>query len=50
VRRFDYFRQVVRVRDGIEPRENLLNANVQELFDTHFLASAAWEGRQGEAE
>jgi quercetin dioxygenase-like cupin family protein len=40
VERFDYFRHVVRVRDGSEPRETLLA--LQDLFDTHFIDSAVW--------
>ncbi|MFC6886458.1 MULTISPECIES: cupin domain-containing protein [Actinomadura] len=41
VERFDYFRQVVRVRDGSAPRDALLAA--QDRFDTYFLDSAVWD-------
>ena len=40
VERFDYFRHVVRLRAGAEPREILLA--LQDRFDTHFVDSAAW--------
>jgi mannose-6-phosphate isomerase-like protein (cupin superfamily) len=39
VERFEYFRQVVRVREGLEPRESLLA--VQEQYDTYFLPDSA---------
>jgi quercetin dioxygenase-like cupin family protein len=42
IERFDYFRHVVRVRAGTEPREILLA--LQDQFDTHFVESAAWHG------
>ena len=42
VERFDYFRHVVRLRAGTEPREILLA--MQDQFDTHFVESAAWHG------
>jgi hypothetical protein len=38
----DYFRHVVRLRAGTEPREILLA--LQDRFDTHFVESAAWHG------
>ncbi len=41
IERFDYFRHVARVRDGREPRQTLLE--LQNRFDTHYLASAAWD-------
>jgi hypothetical protein len=40
IERFDYFRHVVRRRDGSEPPEVLLG--LQDRFDTHFLDSPAW--------
>jgi mannose-6-phosphate isomerase-like protein (cupin superfamily) len=40
IERFDYFRHVVRLRAGTEPREVLLA--LQDRFDTHFVDSAAW--------
>lgn len=42
VERFDYFRHVVRLREGTEPREIL--QGLQDRFDTHFMDSAAWHG------
>ena len=42
IERFDYFRHVVRLRAGTEPREILLA--LQDRFDTHFVESAAWRG------
>lgn len=41
IERFDYFRHVVRRREGSEPPEVL--AGLQARFDTHFLDSAAWQ-------
>lgn len=41
IERFDYFRHVVRRREGSEPPEVL--AGLQDRFDTHFLDSAAWQ-------
>jgi uncharacterized cupin superfamily protein len=41
IERFDYFRHVVRRRDGSEPPEVL--AGLQDRFDTHFLGSPAWQ-------
>ena len=41
IERFDYFRHVVRRRDGSEPPEVL--AGLQDRFDTHFLDSPAWQ-------
>lgn len=40
VERFDYFRHVVRLRAGLEPREVLLG--LQDRFDTHFVTSEVW--------
>ncbi len=40
VERFDYFRHVVRLREGTEPREMLLS--MQGRFDTHFVDSPEW--------
>ena len=40
VERFEYFRHVVRMRAGTEPREVLLA--LQDRFDTHFVESSAW--------
>ena len=37
----DYFRHVVRRRQGSEPPEVLLG--LQDRFDTHFLDSPAWQ-------
>ncbi|MEE1667787.1 cupin domain-containing protein [Streptomyces sp. WAC07094] len=44
VERFEYFRHLERVGLGKVPPETLLE--VQELYDNHFLASEAWEGRR----
>ena len=41
IERFDYFRHVVRRRQGSEPPEVLLG--LQDRFDTHFLDSPAWQ-------
>ena len=41
IERFDYFRHVVRRRQGSEPPEALLG--LQDRFDTHFLDSPAWQ-------
>ena len=41
IERFDYFRHVVRRRDGSEPPEVLLG--LQDRFDTHFVDSAVWQ-------
>jgi uncharacterized RmlC-like cupin family protein len=41
IERFDYFRRVVRRREGSEPAEVLLG--LQDLFDTHFLDSPVWQ-------
>ena len=41
IERFDYFRHVVRRREGSEPPEVLLG--LQDRFDTHFLDSPAWQ-------
>ncbi len=48
IERFDYFRHVVRRRDGSEPPEVLVG--LQDRFDTHFLDSPAWQrARAGES-
>lgn len=41
IERFDYFRHVVRRREGSEPPELLLG--LQDRFDTHFLDSPVWQ-------
>jgi quercetin dioxygenase-like cupin family protein len=41
IERFDYFRHVVRRREGSESAEVLLG--LQDRFDTHFLESSAWQ-------
>ncbi len=41
VERFDYFRHVVKVRAGLEPRDTLLA--LQDRFDTHFVDSDPWQ-------
>ena len=41
IERFDYFRHVVRRREGIEPPGVLLG--LQDRFDTHFLDSPVWQ-------
>ena len=41
IERFDYFRHVVRMRQGAEPREVLLG--LQDAFDTHFADSPVWD-------
>lgn len=41
IERFDYFRHVVRRREGSEPPAVLLG--LQDRFDTHFLDSPAWQ-------
>jgi quercetin dioxygenase-like cupin family protein len=43
VERFEYFRHLQRIRLGEATPESILE--VQELYDNHFLKSAAWEGR-----
>ncbi|MFL4907226.1 cupin domain-containing protein [Streptomyces sp. MMS24-I2-30] len=44
VERFEYFRQLRRIRLGEATPESLLE--VQELYDNHLLRSAAWDGRR----
>ncbi|MFF4751946.1 cupin domain-containing protein [Streptomyces sp. NPDC002514] len=44
VERFEYFRQLRRIRLGEATPESLLE--VQELYDNHFRRSAAWDGRR----
>ncbi|MFB7498218.1 cupin domain-containing protein [Streptomyces sp. NPDC056161] len=44
VERFEYFRHLRRIRLGEATPESLLE--VQELYDNHFLRSAAWDGRR----
>ncbi|GGO80395.1 cupin domain-containing protein [Wenjunlia tyrosinilytica] len=44
VERFEYFRHLERIALGKVPPESLLE--VQGLYDTHFLESAAWEERR----
>jgi len=41
VERFGYFRKLSRIAYGKEPPESLLE--VQELYDTYFLASPEWD-------
>ncbi len=41
IERFDYFRHVVRRREGSEPPEVLIG--LQDRFDTQFLDSPAWQ-------
>ena len=41
IERFEYFRHVVRRREGSEPPEVL--RGLQDRFDTHFLDSPAWQ-------
>ena len=41
IERFDYFRHVVRRREGTEPPEVL--AGLQDRFDTHFLDGTVWQ-------
>jgi mannose-6-phosphate isomerase-like protein (cupin superfamily) len=41
VERFEYFRHLGRIIAGEVPRESLLE--VQDRYDTHFLASAPWQ-------
>ncbi len=41
IERFDYFRHVVRLRAGAEPPQVL--QDLEDQFDTHFLASPAWQ-------
>ena len=41
IERFDYFRHVVQVRQGAEPRDVLLG--LQDTYDTHFLESPIWD-------
>ncbi|MQY39463.1 hypothetical protein SRB17_74900 [Streptomyces sp. RB17] len=43
VERFEYFRHLQRIRLGEATPESILE--VQDLYDNHFLKSAAWEGR-----
>lgn len=42
VERFEYFRHLERIAYGKVPPESLLD--VQELYDTYFLSSPAWDG------
>ncbi|MFI1166801.1 cupin domain-containing protein [Streptomyces sp. NPDC020801] len=44
VERFEYFRHLQRIALGEATPESLLE--VQELYDNHFLRSAAWDGRR----
>ncbi|MCW7944200.1 cupin [Streptomyces hygroscopicus] len=44
VERFEYFRHLQRIRLGEVTAESLME--VQELYDNHFLRSAAWDGRR----
>ncbi|MFE9993718.1 cupin domain-containing protein [Streptomyces avermitilis] len=44
VERFEYFRHLERIAYGKVPPESLLE--VQELYDTHFLKSTAWDERR----
>ncbi|MDF3302454.1 cupin domain-containing protein [Streptomyces tropicalis] len=44
VERFEYFRHLRRIRLGEVAPESLLE--VQDLYDNHFLRSAAWDGRR----
>ncbi|MFE9613393.1 cupin domain-containing protein [Streptomyces sp. NPDC006012] len=44
VERFEYFRHLQRIRLGEATPDSLLE--VQELYDNHFLPSAAWDGRR----
>jgi mannose-6-phosphate isomerase-like protein (cupin superfamily) len=41
VERFEYFRHVVRMRAGLEPRDVLYG--LQDEFDTHFIDSEVWD-------
>ncbi|MFA1544397.1 hypothetical protein [Actinomadura monticuli] len=41
VERFEYFRHLERIAYGAVPPESLLD--VQEVYDTYFLGSAAWD-------
>lgn len=41
VERFEYFRQLTRIAQGLQPPESLLD--VQDLYDTYFLNSPEWE-------
>jgi hypothetical protein len=43
IERFGYFRHVVLMREGAEPRDVLLG--LQDTFDTHFVDSPAWDHR-----
>jgi quercetin dioxygenase-like cupin family protein len=45
VERFEYFRHLKRIVHGKVPPESLLD--VQELYDTYFLTSEAWERARG---
>jgi len=44
VERFEYFRHLERIAFGKVPPESLLE--VQELYDTYFRQSPAWDGRR----
>jgi hypothetical protein len=46
IERFEYFRKITRIAQGQEPPESL--RDVQELYDTYFLKSPAWERAQSE--
>ncbi|HEY4051278.1 MAG TPA: cupin domain-containing protein [Acidobacteriaceae bacterium] len=41
VQRFEYFRQLTRIAQGVERPESL--RDVQELYDTYFVKSPEWE-------
>jgi quercetin dioxygenase-like cupin family protein len=45
IERFDYFRHVVRRREGNQPVDVLLG--MQDRFDTHFTESTAWQQARG---
>lgn len=40
IERFEYLRQVTRIREGRAPQDSLLSE--QERYDTHFVDSAVW--------
>jgi mannose-6-phosphate isomerase-like protein (cupin superfamily) len=41
IERFEYLRQVTRIREGRAPHDSLLSE--QQRYDTHFVTSATWQ-------
>lgn len=47
IERFEYFRCLVRIRAGAEPRQVL--TGLQDTYDTHFLDSPAWTAARADS-